>query len=165
MDTEAYHPPALSWTSEALAESAANTVAEQRALEREMKAVDPEGILTGKEALKLAKAFKAEAWSIEGELIAGSCVHDSACEADLETDAELLGKASEELETCYESVHSGRWKNGVYQTGVCYFHYTDKSEWGHTIVNLFETEACWLRPEFGDSQAWYCKHHGGWEFT
>jgi DNA-binding beta-propeller fold protein YncE len=127
--------------------------------------VDPEGILTGKGALRLAQQFEGESYAIDAELAAGGCLHNAACEADLETDKELLGLAAEKLGECYEAVHNGRWKNGVYQTGVCYYHYTHREEWGHTIVNLFSTEACWSNPTAtGDTQAWYCPRHGGWTF-
>jgi hypothetical protein len=126
--------------------------------------VDPEGILTGKQALKLKGAFEGEAFTIEAELAAGGCLHNVTCETELEVDKELVGQASEALEACYEAVHSGRTHNRHHQTGVCFVHYTHKNAWGHTIVTLFETEACWDRPELGFTQSWYCPRHGGWEF-
>ncbi len=126
--------------------------------------VDPE-ILSAQGALKLKGEFEAEAILIDSQLVGGGCIYNAECELTLETDAEILGQASELLEGCYGAVHDGRWHDGYYQTGVCYVHYTHFEDWGHTIIKKFETEACWSPPKSeGITLAWDCPRHGSQGF-
>jgi YD repeat-containing protein len=175
MDTEAYSPPELGWANQSGDEGAANTVAEQRALEVVAgTSADPWGLLTGEEAEEFAAEFTG--WANDVENFLQNAEHcDAECEeggaADIKSDRWM----AQGLEECHHQVHNPnhiKYDGKSYeQTKVCLLHLnynTNYSNWvfAKTDSQLF---VCNSLPFDGDgpspwgdhgSQEWLCDVEG-----
>ncbi len=137
---------------------------------------DPEGILTGGEALKWAKELREEADAITvaveqglGELPGDENGEDSAPGVNdlLRDGAEVERGAADMLEECYNRVHNGKPSTGplgeyVTQTGVCFYHFKWRGVDGFNVVTFFQSELCWDRPHQGIDYEWYCEGDKRW---
>jgi hypothetical protein len=151
MATQAYCPPEVRWANESGDEGAENTVAQQRAKEREAEEAlyaggsDPSewGLLTGHEAMEFAQELRRAALAVKvyGEHGCPNAVCDKAAEADVEADTKLAVG----LEYCSHHVKEGhrKYKGKTYTTTkVCLLHLN----YNHNFLN-------WFHPENG-SQIW-----------
>ena len=141
---------------------------------------DPEGILTGKGALKFAEALDTEARAIKiaaGNGL-GSMPGTGQDAADILTELLENGAETEEggadlLRKCYADVHNGWWitigkgifKQKFFQTGVCYYDYKWRPLLGFTIVTQIKVAICKSSPQWGVTQEWYCPDKLWWHFT
>jgi hypothetical protein len=165
------------------AEAPAIAAAEEReAFEAAFRAaeVDPEGILTGKQAVKCAEFLEAEAHAIQtdlsngvGELpgLDGSSAETLATYTLEEGEKNDL-KYAAQLRECAGSVGKGKWATWgtglfarkYFQSAVCYFHFTYVMAYGRSIIGKTEVvELCWDNPDIGE-EAWLCPGHGVWHF-
>ncbi len=151
MATEAYCPPEVPWANESGNVGAENTVAQQRAKEREAEEAlyaggsDPSdwGLLTGHEAMEFAQELRRAALAVKvyGERTCPNAVCEKAAEADVEADTNLAVG----LEYCSHHVKEGhrKYKGKTYTTTrVCLLHLN----YNHNFLN-------WFHPQNG-SQIW-----------
>lgn len=142
--------------------------------------VDPQGILTGKQAIKCAEFLESEAHAIAedlnhgvGELpgIDGSSAETIATYEFEEGEKNDL-KYAAQLRACAGKTGKGKWATWgtglfarkYFQTAVCYFDFTYAEEYGRTIIGKTEVvELCWDNPDIGE-EAWLCPGHGTWHF-
>jgi tripartite motif-containing protein 71 len=164
MDTRAYAPQGLSWTQQSLNESAANTIAEQRALEQEEmeaefgSASDPKGAISGGEAKRLAEYFEDEAFylgealedgvgSLRGSEEDGA---DSPVAEMVDAGIALYYAAAKDLKQCSKDVHTPIYAHyfgeKVLITGVCFTEFWTRPWEGYNVITSFRLEDCWQEP-------------------
>jgi YD repeat-containing protein len=175
MDTEAYCPPELPWANQSGNEGAANTLAEQRALEVVTgTAADPWGLVTGEEAREFAAEFNG--WANDVENFLENAEHcDAECEAAGEADIKADKWYAKGLEVCHHEVHNPTYRkyNGkTYETTyVCLLHLDYTENFGNWIFAKGDSNiwVCDSLPFDGDgpspwgdhnSQEWLCEVEG-----
>jgi YD repeat-containing protein len=175
METEAYCPPELPWANQSGNEGAANTLAEQRALEEVTgTAADPWGLLTGEEAREFAAEFNG--WAKDVENFLENAEHcDAECETAGEADIKADKWYANGLEICHHEVHNPTYRkyNGkTYETTyVCLLHLDYTENFGNWIFAKGDSNiwVCDSLPFDGDgpspwgdhdSQEWLCEVEG-----
>jgi YD repeat-containing protein len=170
--TEAYCPAELSWANEGGKRAAENTVAEQRALEREAAEalgpeIDPEDVVTGHEAEEFAKILEQAANNMNADLENGvgeTPGNDGKKDEDPEATAAgansgggaeaVVGlaeigvtedrAAAKELMACGVAARRGANPNhGEHLSGICYYDYHYRDAFGNlAITRPMTVEAC-----------------------
>lgn len=175
MATEAYCPPELGWANQSGNEGAANTLAEQRALEFVIgTSSDPWGLLTGEEAREFAAEFNGWAEDIDNFLKnAEHC--DAECEEAGTADIKADKRMAQGLEECHRQVHNPNhieYNEKTYeQTKTCLLHLVYNENFGNWIFATGGSElwVCDSLPFDGDgpspwgnhgSQEWLCDVEG-----
>jgi hypothetical protein len=122
---------------------------------------DPWEVLTGAQALALAKVFYLESIAFSGKAALCNRAGFAACAAQDEVLAVFYGLASEKLMACYEAVHNGRYNSyHTFENGVCWI------SWYHTEggdPTDLSVESCWSGSgAFGryGLNEWDCRGHG-----
>jgi YD repeat-containing protein len=182
--TSTLAPGAYAGLASAAAEALGREVARQKAaaelacvINPQTCEVDPEGIVTGAEAMRMASWLRAEARALTikandgvGEIPGkGQDAADSGVTGILEAGAAADERAADAYETCAGLAKRGRTeKKGRYvsyhATGVCYFDFRMSPAYGSWVMDWLEIEVCYSRPAYGDTQEWVCPHHGRWKF-
>ncbi len=141
--------------------------------------IDPEGILTGKQALKCAEFLESEARAIQidladgvGEIASADDSSETLATFVLEKGEENDLKYASMLRSCAASVGKGKWvtyghglfAKKFFQSAVCFFDFTYGEAYGRTIIKKTQVvEQCWDNPNIGE-EAWLCPNHGIWHF-
>jgi hypothetical protein len=142
-------------------------------------AQDPEGLMTGKEALQLAHELDNEADNIGAYLNKGTCgntINPTACALELETWEQGDKKLAHALEGCYFQVHTPGWLHGHFYTKTCLVHFEPglfldnravEPGWGVSIcfsyhvgstAITYSTSSWWC----GSDQKWRNMNNKGW---
>jgi len=143
--------------------------------------LDPEGILTGKEAIKCAESLESEARAIAIDMANGVgeiADNDDSSETDVTFALEEGEKNdlafAQQLRTCAAQVGKGKYvtyghglfATRFFQSAVCFYHITDEESYGRYLVGKTHVaELCWDNPDIGE-EAWLCAKQGRkiWHF-
>jgi YD repeat-containing protein len=178
MDTEACQPSELSWANESGREGATDTLAQQRALELEAAlalTIDPEGLLTGKEALGLAGELHKSVENIEGYLENGTACNEydfggmATCEERLNSGITQDKTLASKLEECYYQVHNPGYIGSLFYTKTCLLDFSVKLyEDNYLVKPGWEVHVCSSYQVIGpytvlySTSEWYCESDNTW---
>jgi streptogramin lyase len=134
--------------------------------------IDPQGLLTGGEALTLAHQLQKAKSNLDyyanEEEWCGEAVNPAACELYFESGEKQDGDLAGALEECYHQVHDAEWFRGHYVTKTCLvdFSYTEfltnrVVEPGWSVHICFSYEVGKHAFIFSSS-SWFCESDGKW---
>lgn len=141
--------------------------------------VDPEGLMTGNEALKLAHELDNEADNIGAYANKGWCgntVNPTACGLELETWEQGDKKLADALEECNFQVHTPGWLHGHFYTKTCLVHFAFapfvgnrgvEPGWGVSICFSYlvgKTAIAYMTSQWwcGSDKKWHNMSNRGW---
>lgn len=138
----------------------------------EATVIDPEGLITGKEALELAKELKTEKQNLYIDNVeyehCENTIDPSACEEYFEAGEKNDPALAGELEECYRQVHNATWVRGHYVTKTCLLDYTYTLYADNRVVEGYHVDiACFSYHVGGTSitystSEWYCEDDKKW---
>jgi YD repeat-containing protein len=137
------------------------------------EACDPEGIMTGAQALHFAKYWEEQASKLADKVAGGGCGEEGSLDFVVCASAAIASEHDDlyfasRLIACYDYVHNprteewargrqGHWRDFVV-TGVCYFHYGGWEVGGYRGAEDISVSACWDEPWNANNpgREWWC---------